>query len=49
MWAPRLTTSSRAASGCSAPKSRLMLTPLGRTPMARTLAPSSEKTRGATR
>ncbi len=49
MRAPRLTTSAWAPSGCSAPESRLMLTPFGRTPMARTLAPSSEKTRGATR
>ena len=46
--APRRTTSARALSGCSAPQSRLMLTPLGFTPMAWTLAPSSWKTSGAT-
>ena len=49
MWAPRRRTSSRACSGCSAPTSRLMLVPLGFTPMGKTRAPSSWKTRGATR
>ena len=48
IWAPRLTTSARAWSGCRAPTSRLMLVPFGRTPIAWTLAPSSEKTSGAT-
>ena len=48
MRAPRRTTSAQACSGCSAPHSRLMLVPFGRTPIGKTRAPSSENTSGAT-
>ena len=48
MRASRRTTSAFACSGCSAPVSRLMFVPFGRTPIGNTRAPSSANTSGAT-